>query len=121
MSDDVYDHRHDSYDHIRTAAGRPVVQISGEIPQAKPLDSQSSEVEDVVGKPKHYRTQVPGVEAWDILKHFNYLRGNSMKYLWRAGDKGDIIQDLRKAIAYIEKEIELIEERRHAQDRQANH
>lgn len=72
-----------------------------------PLDSH-----DAVGHPKHYTNQVRGVEAWDVLKYFPYLRGNAMKYLWRAGDKDDIIQDLRKALAYINKEIEMIEEER---------
>ena len=67
---------------------------------------------DLVTHPKHYTNQVPGIECWDVLKHFPYLRGTAVKYLWRAGDKDDIIQDLRKAIQYINKEIEMIEEER---------
>lgn len=67
---------------------------------------------DAVIHPNHYVSQVPGIEAWDVLKYFPYLRANAMKYLWRAGDKDDVIQDLRKSIAYITKEIEMIEEER---------
>lgn len=78
-----------------------------ETPADLPIDSH-----DNVAHPKHYTNQVREVEAWDVLKYFPYLRGNAMKYLWRAGDKDDIIQDLRKALAYINKEIEMIEEER---------
>jgi hypothetical protein len=72
-----------------------------------PLDEH-----DAVTHPKHYTNQVRGVEAWDVIKYFPYLRGTAIKYLWRAGDKDDVIQDLRKALAYINKEIEMIEEER---------
>lgn len=79
-----------------------------------PLDEGqiNPQSEDVIARPNHYRQQVPGVEAWDILRHFTWLRGSAMKYLWRAGDKDDIVKDLRKAIAFIQKEIDTIEEDR---------
>jgi hypothetical protein len=32
-----------------------------------------------------------------------------LKYLWRAGDKGDYIEDLKKAKWYIEREIARVE------------
>jgi hypothetical protein len=41
-----------------------------------------------------------------------FLRGNAMKYIWRAGEKGsssDEILDLRKAIWYLTKEVEDLE------------
>lgn len=58
-----------------------------------------------VDRPPHYN-QVPGIECIDVVKHFDYLRGNAMKYLWRAGFKDDARQDLQKAIWYIQCEIE---------------
>jgi hypothetical protein len=33
-------------------------------------------------------------------------KGNALKYLWRAGEKGDEIEDLKKAVWYIQREIE---------------
>lgn len=65
--------------------------------------------------PDHYQ-QVPGIECWDVIKHFPTLRGFAIKHLWRAGAKGDILVDLRKAIEYTTKEIEWIEEQRAAAD-----
>lgn len=57
-----------------------------------------------VNHPSHYN-QVPGIECIDVVKHFPFLRGNAIKYLWRADNKGDVIEDLEKAKWYIECEI----------------
>ena len=35
----------------------------------------------------------------------NFCVGNAIKYLWRAGLKGEQIEDLRKARWYIDREI----------------
>lgn len=47
-------------------------------------------------------------EAIKIIKHFNFnfCIGNVLKYIIRAGKKGDYLEDLLKAKYYIEKEIE---------------
>lgn len=75
-----------------------------------PLDRhvEEEESDDPVGHPKHY-TRIPGVEVWDVLKYFPYLRGNALKYLLRAGYKTNTLEDLKKAQAYIQKEIEELE------------
>lgn len=41
-----------------------------------------------------------------IAEHFNFNVGNALKYLWRAGLKGDAIEDLKKAAWYVNREIE---------------
>jgi hypothetical protein len=44
------------------------------------------------------------MESWLTPEEFaGYLRGNAIKYLARAGRKGDAEQDLRKALHYLEK------------------
>lgn len=62
---------------------------------------------DMVNHPPHYATDPSGVEAITVLRHRNYNIGNAMKYLWRAGAKSKEteIQDLEKAIFYINDEI----------------
>lgn len=52
-----------------------------------------------------YYNQVPGVECWDVAKYFSFLRGNAIKYLWRAGAKGNVRADLLKAREYIDAEL----------------
>ena len=60
---------------------------------------------DLVNAPPHYRSHPSGVECVDIAEHYNFNVGNAIKYLWRAGLKGDAIEDLSKAEWYIKREI----------------
>lgn len=61
-------------------------------------------VRDAVNHPPHYNRHPAGIECIDVVEHLSFNLGNAIKYLWRAGDKGDLDQDLRKAIWYIERE-----------------
>jgi hypothetical protein len=64
---------------------------------------------DAVNHPKHYTSDPSGIECIEITRHRTFNIGNAIKYLWRAGLKEDAqIQDLRKAIFYIEDEIKRI-------------
>lgn len=63
---------------------------------------------DPVNRPAHYTGHPSGVECIQITEHMSFCRGNAMKYIWRAGDKGNEVQDLEKAIWYLQREIELI-------------
>jgi hypothetical protein len=60
---------------------------------------------DNVNHPKHYTNHPSGVECIEITEHMNFCIGNAVKYLWRAGLKGEQIEDLRKARWYIDREI----------------
>jgi hypothetical protein len=61
---------------------------------------------DPVNHPKHYTTHPSGVECITVTEHMNFCLGNAMKYIWRAGEKGDAIEDLKKARWYLDREIE---------------
>jgi hypothetical protein len=63
-----------------------------------------------VNHPNHYTNQVPNIECIQVTQYFNFNRGNAIKYIWRAGvkDKEKEIEDLKKAIQYLEFEIERI-------------
>lgn len=82
---------------------------------------------DPVNHPSHYTSDPSGVECLTITRHRTFNIGNAFKYLWRAGLKGGYgggitsmqvgtgemsnsaqakqIEDLRKAIFYINDEI----------------
>jgi len=62
-------------------------------------------VSDSVERPKHYTSHPTGIECIEIVEHLSFNIGNAMKYLWRAGLKGDVLEDLRKAKWYVEREI----------------
>lgn len=63
-------------------------------------------VPDPITAPAHY-TQYPGIEVIQLTEHLNFCRGNAVKYIARAGSKDSAkeVEDLRKAIWYIEREI----------------
>jgi hypothetical protein len=64
---------------------------------------------DPVNHPPHYTGHPSGVECIDITEHLNFCIGNAIKYLWRAGSKGDAVEDLRKAAWYNNREINRLE------------
>ena len=76
-------------------------------------------MEDKVNHLSHYTwlKEKCGIEVIDITRHMNFCKGNAVKYLLRAGYKSeegysDIqkeIEDLRKAIWYINDEIKQLE------------
>lgn len=76
-------------------------------------------LKDNVNHPSHYTwlKTLCGIEVIDITRHMDFDLGNALKYLLRAGhkheegmsDKEKQIEDLHKAIFYIEDEIKLLE------------
>lgn len=60
---------------------------------------------DPVNYPAHYMRHPSGVECIQITEHLNFCIGNAVKYLWRTDDKGDALENLRKARWYIDREI----------------
>ena len=63
---------------------------------------------DLVSKPQHY-TQ-GDIECIDAIKsalsrepYIGFLHGNALKYVWRCRLKENPIQDIDKAIWYLEK------------------
>lgn len=62
---------------------------------------------DAVTHPSHYNWHPGGIECREVVRHFDFNLGNAIKYVWRAGykDSRTHIEDLRKAIDYINDEI----------------
>jgi len=61
---------------------------------------------DSVNHPAHYVGHPSGIECIQITEHMGFCIGNAIKYLWRADLKNDALEDLRKAIWYIDREIQ---------------
>ena len=61
---------------------------------------------DNVDHPAHYMSDPSGVECIDVTEHRNFCIGNAIKYLWRCDQKGNAVEDLKKARWYIEREIQ---------------
>ena len=68
--------------------------------------------EEMVNHPKHYQfgennqyEVIEVIEAWDLDFHL----GNTVKYISRAGKKDKELQDLKKALWYLERKIKNLE------------
>lgn len=63
--------------------------------------------EEMINHPKHY--QGKNLQSIDVIEDFelNFNLGNAVKYVLRAGKKDDKVQDLKKAIWYLERECKL--------------
>lgn len=59
-----------------------------------------------INGPSYYKRG--GVEVWDFIREqqLNYHLGCAIKYICRAGYKDSKIADLRKAIHYLQNELE---------------
>ena len=60
---------------------------------------------DPVNHPAHYCSHPSGIECIEITEHMPFCEGNATKYLWRSGQKGSLVEDLRKSRWYIERAI----------------
>lgn len=70
--------------------------------------------EDPVNHPEHYETN--GIECFDAIEAsqgdfaaVNFAVCNAFKYIWRNQHKGAQIQDLKKAVWYLNKAIDILE------------
>lgn len=66
---------------------------------------------DSVNHPAHYNAHPSGVECIDVVEHMTFNVGSAIKYCWRAGlkDGAPLVEDLKKAIWYLEREVERVE------------
>lgn len=83
-------------------------QVQTQAPEQKGSDSRF----DPVDNPAHYcegRTYMPidVIEDWEL----GFNLGNAVKYIARAGRKGDALEDLKKARFYLDREIGTMERR----------
>jgi hypothetical protein len=66
---------------------------------------------EAVNHPAHYGgadnpyEAIKVIEAWSL----GFCLGNAVKYISRAGKKGDRVEDLRKARWYLDREISSME------------
>jgi Protein of unknwon function (DUF3310) len=73
---------------------------------------------DNVNHPPHYNNSKAHceckrrIECIDITRHFNFNLGNAIKYIWRCDLKEESIEQLKKAIWYLNDEIARREEER---------
>lgn len=60
--------------------------------------------------PSHYNQHPSGIECMDVVKHMDFCLGNVIKYVWRSEYKGNQLEDLRKAMVYLQTKINMLEQ-----------
>jgi hypothetical protein len=60
---------------------------------------------DPVNHPSHYTSHPSGVECIQVVEHMGFCLGNVVKYCWRADEKGNALEDLEKALWYLQREL----------------
>lgn len=78
---------------------KKIMQVSSE------LNQSSVTINDPVNHPSHYTWHPSGIEVIQITEHMNFCLGNAIKYILRSEHKKDQVQDLEKAVWYINREI----------------
>jgi len=78
-------------------------------------EAHEGEEEDPVNHPTHYNSGgvecIQAIEASMDLEAFQgYLKGNTLKYIWRMSYKGKALEDCQKAQWYLNKLISTIED-----------
>lgn len=64
---------------------------------------RQADITDPVNRPAHYAQHpIFKGQAWDITRRMPFAQGNAVKYLWRHADKADPVQDIRKAVWYLQ-------------------
>ena len=76
-------------------------------------------IADIINHPSHYTRGK--TEVWTFIREqqLNYHRACALKYICRAGWKDDELDDLRKAVAYLNNEIDYITKERSCQTAQS--
>ena len=91
----------------------PSMQVLKRISEALNIDYKELDIKEdkkeMIDHPKHYN--MGKYEAIDVIEDWGlgFNLGNTVKYISRAGHKDNILQDLKKALWYFDREIKRIE------------
>lgn len=114
----VYFLRKEMIPNLAVATGKSLDEAYDEVTQTDTLDYDmmgyapsipvihTAQEHDPVNHPSHYI--VGGIETIDFIeaKGLNYNLGNVVKYMTRADHKGNKVEDLKKALWYLNRELQ---------------
>jgi len=90
---------------LEAALAEPAIKESLTVAEPVAWISPLETKNDMVNHPPHYTSG--GIETIDFIeaKQLGYHLGQVIKYVSRAGKKGDALEDLKKARWYLDREI----------------
>lgn len=84
---------------------RNVIDVSDDVVNDTNSDTVKT-IADAVHHPKHYTSDDCGVEAIEVTSLLPACISNAVKYVWRCGKKDEDLQELKKALWYINYSID---------------
>ena len=75
-----------------------------------PIEYKPPSIPDTINNPAHY-TQGREIEPLNVIEDWklDFYLGNALKYIARAGRKENEIEDLKKAVFYLNRKIDNLE------------
>jgi len=95
---------------IQMAAAERVPEAMKEWQETRQLATANANSRQVAGN--HYKRM--DIQPWDVVDYgpkqqaIGFYRYNALKYIMRAGEKGDFKEDIAKAQHYLEKLLEIL-------------
>ncbi len=108
LDEGILDFIFNNFDITFEAVREEVLNLLGfEVEKPKPTTEEPPA--DSVNHPSHYTRG--GYECLDVIEalQLDYHLGNAFKYIWRTGHKNNAIEDVKKAIVYLNRWLELQE------------
>lgn len=84
---------------------RNVIDVSDVVANDTNSDTVKT-ITDAIHHPKHYTSDDCGVEAIEVTSLLPACISNAVKYVWRCGKKDEDLQELKKALWYINYSID---------------
>lgn len=99
----------DDRDHVRDQPWTKSAEDARVAAFSKKTEPAAGIGADPISNPIHYThgriiEPIDAIEDWQL----SYNLGNAVKYISRAGRKGDAVEDLSKAVFYIQRQIKLL-------------
>ena len=82
------------------------VTTHGKLVWKRDVNVAAIDTMDAIHHPKHYTSDDCGVEAIEITSLLPACISNAVKYVWRCGKKDEDLQELKKALWYINYSID---------------
>lgn len=111
ITNPVYIHLRDHTNAMNAAEFEELFKVEAAQWEAHPEKKETANTKQVGGD--HYKKM--NVQPWDVIDAFphaqsiGFYKGNAIKYIMRAGEKGPAKEDYEKALHYLEKLIESLD------------
>lgn len=111
MTDKKEDMTHGCYHNVPahfTSGSEPVKDTERGFYHTGPADGNYGVVgypktsSDTINHPSHYTSRSHGIECIEITRRCDFCKGNAIKYVWRHMEKGKPVEDLKKALWYLD-------------------